>query len=69
MTPCLHAEILSNEFQNFMVYQPNSNEIHRNIYLYFRVLIELSVKSYRVFKVFSPNLSYTKQFLTLIVRT
>ena len=37
--------------------KPNSTEIHRNIYLYFPVIIELSVKSYGVFKVFLPNLS------------
>ena len=37
--------------------KPNSTEIHRNIYLYFPMIIELSVKSYGVFKVFLPNLS------------
>ena len=35
----------------------NSTQIHRNIYLYFPVIIELSVKSYGLFIVFSPNLS------------
>ena len=37
--------------------KPNSTEIRRNINLYFPVIIELSVKSYGVFKVFLPNLS------------
>ena len=37
--------------------KPNSTKIHRNIYLYFPVIIELSVESYGLFKVFLPNLS------------